>query len=72
MEQAERKKLLDYIKTAIDVEKDIETQNQIGIQYQTWITQKEPVLCKLETPNAQYRVKPESGFIGLCFFVESF
>lgn len=42
----EKQKLLDYIKTAIDVETDIETQNQISAEYQTWIAAKEPVLIK--------------------------
>ena len=30
----EKQKLLDYIKTAIDLETDIETQNQISAEYQ--------------------------------------
>lgn len=36
----EKQKLLDYIKTAIDLETDIETQNQISAEYQTWIGSK--------------------------------
>ena len=50
----EKQKLLDYIKTAIDVETDIETQNQISAEYQTWIAAKEPVLIKKEPQSPAY------------------
>lgn len=50
----EKQKLLDYIKTAIDVETDIETQNQISAEYQTWIAAKEPILIKKEPQNPAY------------------
>lgn len=50
----EKQKLLDYIKTAIDVETDIETQNQISAEYQTWIAAKKPVLIKKEPQSPAY------------------
>lgn len=50
----EKQKLLDYIKTAIDVETDIETQNQISAEYQTWIAAKEPILIKKEPQKPAY------------------
>lgn len=50
----EKQKLLDYIKTAIDVETDIETQNQISAEYQTWIAAKEPILIKKEPQSPAY------------------
>lgn len=50
----EKQKLLDYIKTAIDVETDIETQNQISAEYQTWIVAKEPILIKKEPQSPAY------------------
>ena len=50
----EKQKLLDYIKTAIDLETDIETQNQISAEYQTWIAAKEPVLIKKEPQSPAY------------------
>lgn len=50
----EKQKLLDYIKTAIDVETDIETQNQISAEYQTWIAEKEPILIKKEPQKPAY------------------
>ena len=50
----EKQKLLDYIKTAIDVETDIETQNQTSAEYQTWIAAKEPILIKKEPQKPAY------------------
>lgn len=62
----EKQKLLDYIKTAIDVETDIETQNQISAEYQTWIAAKEPVLIKKEPQSPAYL--DESNDKGLAGF----
>ena len=57
----EKQKLLDYIKTAIDLETDIETQNQISAEYQTWIAAKKPVLIKKELPRLKYLDEPSSA-----------
>lgn len=63
----EKQKLLDYIKTAIDVETDIETQNQISAEYQTWIAAKEPVLIKKEPQSPAYldEASDDKVFAGL-------
>ena len=57
----EKQKLFDYIKTAIDLETDIETQNQISAEYQTWIAAKKPVLIKKELPRLKYLDEPSSA-----------
>lgn len=64
----EKQKLLDYIKTAIDVETDIETQNQISAEYQTWIAAKKPVLIKKEPPRPAYvdESRDDKGGVVLC------
>lgn len=64
----EKQKLLDYIKTAIDVETDIETQNQISAEYQTWIAAKEPVLIKKEPPRPAYvdESRDDKGGVVFC------
>lgn len=63
----EKQKLLDYIKTAIDVETDIETQNQISAEYQTWIAAKKPVLIKKEPPRPAYVDESRDDKGALCF-----
>ena len=64
----EKQKLLDYIKTAIDVETDIETQNQISAEYQTWIAAKKPVLIKKDPPRPAYvdESRDDKGGVVLC------
>lgn len=64
----EKQKLLDYIKTAIDVETDIETQNQISAEYQTWIAAKEPILIKKEPQKPAYvdESRDDKGGVVLC------
>ena len=64
----EKQKLLDYIKTAIDVETDIETQNQISAEYQTWIAAKKPVLIKKEPPRPAYvdESRDDKGGVVFC------
>lgn len=46
----EKQKLLDYIKTAIDVETDIETQNQIKAECTSVMEKKRPTFQKTPSP----------------------
>lgn len=64
----EKQKLLDYIKTAIDGETDIETQNQISAEYQTWIAAKEPILIKKEPQSPAYlnESSDDKGTAAIC------
>ena len=63
METLQREELLQYIKSAIDVETDIAIQEQIGIDFQTTQENRKPSL-NLETepvpPDCDFRVANEN------------